>query len=503
MMLPDRLLPRRGDDAGIGVVTVIMVIAVLTAFLITATAMTVNNLTSTKRDRQALAALATSEAGVAQAVQFLRSGNLGSLTCMEPAAGAAPPASCTGAGPSWISATNPQVVVADGVGASCVTTTSCFKVWIGTVQPYVPGCPSRHASPPTACFGIYRVHSTGVSGGGPSARKLAVDVKVTPYPFPIGVFSEAMSGNGNVGVHSESIFTNGCIMNRQNDAVSGSGVQFSWDAANGRPVLDLIYDQPTAAHATGKISTSNQSCGTDGNAFPIHETSKTDPTPKACNTTFKWDQDLEGGPLTPGDGCWGAYTRADGTKYPTTSRFVQADLQNYGYRPRGLTDAQYDALRSQAQAQGTYNIGTAGISAVLTNLAAAGIKSPVLYWDNGSVALKESDFPTSFLRTISAAGACASNSVTIVVSGPGNNLSYQGGNTSYPGPFLVGSLFVPDGQLSGGGGRNTIGTVFAKSLDLGGNVDFYMDQCFAANPPGATLDAEVLTWREDDSKDIN
>ena len=52
----------------------------------------------------------------------------------------------------------------------------------------------------------------------------------------------------------------------------------------------------------------------------------------------------------------GAYTRADGTKYPTTSLFTQAELQNYGYRPRGLTDAQYDALRSQAQAQGTYNI---------------------------------------------------------------------------------------------------------------------------------------------------
>jgi hypothetical protein len=45
--------------------------------------------------------------------------------------------------------------------------------------------------------------------------------------------------------------------------------------------------------------------------------------------------------------------------------------------------------------------------------------------------------------------------------------------------------------------------VFAKTLDLGGNADFYMDACFANNPPGATLDAQVMTWREDDSKDIN
>jgi hypothetical protein len=493
-----RVLPAHHDDSGIGVITVVMVIAVLTAFLITATTMTINNLGSAQRDRQALSALATSEAGVAQAVQFLRSGNLGALTCSEPAAGGAPGVTCQGAGPSWTSATNPKQVVVDG--GTCATSGSCFKVWIGTVQPYVPNCAGRHAVPPVACFGVYRVHSTGLSGGGPSARKLAVDVKVSPYPFPIGVFAESLSGNGNVGVHYESIYTNGCMMNRQDDSASGSGVQFAWDAANNRPVLDLIYDQPTAAHATGKISTSNTSCGTNGNAFPIHETSKDDATPKACNTTFPYDQDQEGSALTAGDGCYGLYTRSDGTKYPTTSGFTQGDLQNYGYRPRGLTDAQYDALRTQAQAQGTYNIPVANISATLTGLVAAGVTSPVLYWDNGSVSLHSTDFPSSFLRSLSAASTCNTNSVTVVVAGPGHDLSYQGGNTA---PWLVASLFVPDGTLTGVGGRNTIGTVFAKTLDLGGNVDFYMDNCFAANPPGATVDAQVTQWREDDSKDVN
>ncbi len=61
---------------------------------------------------------------------------------------------------------------------------------------------------------------------------------------------------------------------------------------------------------------------------------------------------------------------------------------------------------------------------------------------------------------------------------------------------------MPDGELVGQGGSNTIGTVFAKVLDLGGNVDFFMDRCFAANPPGGTLDVEVVNWREDDSTDV-
>jgi hypothetical protein len=486
----------RDDDRGLGVITVVFVMAVISALAVTATSLTVNNLGNARRDRQSLSAMATSEAGVAQAIQRLRTGNLASLTCLEPAAGASPGSTCTGAGPSWTSATNPMQVNVDGTAGNCVTSKDCFKVWIGTVTPYVPNCPSRHASPPGSCSGVYRVHSTGVSGNGPGARRLAVDVKVTPYPFPIGVFSEqTMSGNGNVGVHSESIFTNGCMMNRQDDSHSGSGTQFEWDAANNRPVLDLVYDQPVGAHATGKISSDNNSCGQS-----IHETSTG--AQAKCNTTFKFDQEARGGALTPGDGCYGAYTRSDGTVYPTTSLFTAQDLQNVGYRPRGLTDAQYDALKEQAQAEGTYNLPIASVASTLTSLAAAGVSSPVLYWDSAfssSVSLSSNDLPPAFLRSLDNNASCASNSLTIVVTRP-DGLSYTGGNTE---PYLVASIFVPDGTLTGQGGRNIIGTVFAKTVDLGGNPDFYLDQCFASNPPGGTLDAQVINWREDDGKDIN
>ena len=97
-----------------------------------------------------------------------------------------------------------------------------------------------------------RVHATGLVGSGPTARRLLADVQVTPFSFPVGIFSETLSGNGNVGLHHESIFTNGCIKNRQDDSHPGSGFQFQWDAAAGHTVLDLFYDQPTAAHATAR-----------------------------------------------------------------------------------------------------------------------------------------------------------------------------------------------------------------------------------------------------------
>ena len=479
------------DDRGVGVITVIMVMAVMSALTITATVLTVNNVGNSRRDRQALAAIATSEAGVTQAIQYLRGGNLAALTCTEPPAGSAPGATCTGATQSWISATNPKQVRVDGGIGGCVASSDCFKVWIGTVMPFVPNCPGRHASPPVQCFGTYRVHSTGISGNGPGARRVAVDLQVTPYPVPLGVFSEqGFSGNGNVGVHSESIFTAGCMANRQDDSNPGSGTQFPYDIVNSRPVIDLFYDQPAAAHAVGNISTSNTSCG---GGREIHASA-------VCNPTFRFDQDGQGGPLTGGDGCYGRYTRSDGSIYPTTSKFTAQDLQNIGYRPRGLTDAEYDALKAQAQAEGTYNISTGSISAQLTSLAAAGISSPVLYFDTSSISLRGTDFPSSFLRALNSTANCGTNSVTIVVTGPGHDLSYQGGNTA---PYLVAAIFVPDGTLTGTGGRNTIGTVFAKTVDLGGNIDFYLDNCFASNPPGAALEVHVTGFREDDSTDVN
>jgi hypothetical protein len=483
----------RRDEDGLGIVTVVFLAAVLTALIITAVAVTTSNMDNTRRDRQALSSLATSEAGVSQAVMYLRGGSLQKLDCMEPLPGDPPAGTCTSATQGWTSAANPKQVRVDGVAGACTTGANCFKVWIGTIKPYVPNCPERRIPSIGTCSGIYRIHSTGLADSGPSARAVDVDVQVTPYPFPIGVFAESFSGNGTPGIHSESVFTNGCIKNRQDDSKNGSGFQFEWDSTNNRPVMDLVYDQPSAAHATGDISTSNNSCGSGSGGAPIHN------TVQKCNATFPWDQSGSGGDLS-GTPCNGLYKRADGSFYPTTSNFNSTDLATYGYRPRGLTDAQYKALLSQAQSQGTYNIATSAVSSTLTTLANAGITSPVLFWDNQDVALKLSDFPDTFKRPLNQPATCTASSVTIVVSGSGNDLNYSGGNTA---PFLSASIFVPDGKITGQGGYNIIGTVFANEIDLGGNPDYYMDQCFASNPPGALLDVKATDWREADSKDAN
>ena len=497
MTEPKSQRPRHPDDQGFAMLAVLLVMAVLGVLTVTAASLTVSNIGNSGRDRQALGALSSSEAGVAQAVQYLRGTGLANLSCIEPAVGVAPGSTCTTSANPWVNALNPKQIRVDGNVGVCVGSSDCFKVWIGTIQTYVPSCSARRASPPGHCYGKYRIHSTGLAGNGPGARRLSVDVQVRPLTYPLGVFAEqSLSGNGNVGLHYLSIFTAGCMSNRQDDSHNGSGVKFAWDAVNSRPALDLIYDQPAAAHAVGNISTSNTNCDSGGGGSPIHAIS-------ACNLAFRFDQDgsANAGPLLNSLGCLGAYTRADGSRYPTTSKFTLAELTNtYGYRPRGLTDAQYDQLRSTAQSQGTYNVAAGSIASTLSSLVAAGISSPVLYWDNGPVSLKATDFPAAFLRNVDATASCLSSNLTIVVAGASNSLTYQGGNSA---PFLSAAIFVPDGALRGQSGRNTIGTVYAKIIDLGGNIDFYMDNCFASNPPGATLEVEVTNWREDDGTDAN
>ncbi len=143
------------EDKGIAVVAVVLLTAVLTGLVATSTVITVNNLDNSRRDRQSLAASSTSEAGLAQAVQFLWGTRLGRLTCVEPAAGAAPGVTCQGTGPSWISARTPQEVKIDGATGTSGVVSNCFRVWIGTVKPYKPSCAEFHAIPPGRCFGIY------------------------------------------------------------------------------------------------------------------------------------------------------------------------------------------------------------------------------------------------------------------------------------------------------------------------------------------------------------
>jgi hypothetical protein len=490
---------RSGGDSGVAMVLIIGVAAMITVLTVTVATVSLNNLQNTTRDKQAGSAFATSEAGVASVVERIRSGNitLSSLTCMEPLDPATPlPASCTGSAMSWTSSVNPMQVRVDGGAGACPVSETCYKVWIGTLSPY---------SPPTTREGTYRVHSRGLFGNGPAARTVVVDLVVKPDEFPIGVFGEAVSGNGGTAVYNESLFTRGCVSPRHDG--SGNGTRFTG--------MDVYWDQPASAHSTAMVSTANN-CAASGD---IHASTN---CPAAG--ALRWDQSAQGGPVSSG-ACYRNHQRSDGSWYPDASptegcvarpdglcdstSFTVTDLQRYGYRPRGLSDTQYSNLKQRAQTTSTYNQPVSTWHSLLTSAYNAGYIQPVVYVDcstsslcaGGTLNFARTDFPDVFKQAPDASGLvrCASGAqpvVTIVVEH--GNVVYQGGNTGW----LDAAIFVPDGQWRGNGGYNILGTLFANDLSLGGNETFQLDKCFVRDLPSSLLEVKATNFREDDARDV-
>ncbi len=485
----------RGDQ-GVALVTVMMVIMVVTALSATASVVAIRNLGNANRDRQAGAAFGASDAGVAQAIEFIRNNGTGTLVCVE----ATSATSCASNPAGWNNPTSPMLLPLTQSNTGCAANANnCARVWIGVVTKF---------NPPTAKFGIYRVHSLGIFGGGPAARQTVADIKVTPDKYPVGVFGATLSGNGGTRLLTESLFTTQCAYPRQTG--SGNGTRFSGQ--------DNYWGMPAAAHSTSHVSTTN-SCNSSGyiqsSAAPCN----------SSDPALYYDQTVDGGPLAAGSPCLVTRTDGSGLLYPDgicpsgvtstrsdglcqTSLFTTADLQRYGYLPRGLTDSQYSILKTRSQNQGLYNVPVSSLSGKLTTLLAQGVAHPVVYWDcsasgnpcsSQTIALSVSDVPANTFQTVPNASPCPANMNILTVVVVKGSLTFQGGNSQW----FDASFFIPDGSFNGNGGYNVLGTLFSKNLDLGGGQAFQLDNCFLTNFPGPVLDVTQVGFREDDSKDVS
>lgn len=484
-----RRLRAGAADSGIALIAVVLLVLVTAALGATVTVVGISGLHNATRDRAAAGAEAISNAGVAEALAYIRAHSIGSLGCMESLSGTMSGNCST---PGWTDPTSPEIVSGGQtyVGGACQLGQNCYQVWIGTLSAYVPGAENSSGTGPSpAQPAVLRIHSLGFSGIGPGARSVVVDVTASPANFPIGVFGDTVTEHSAASyVGSESIFTSGSITVKC--GLTG------WDPE---------YNIPAAIHSAGTISY-------QGNCGP----GKGDPT-TACNVsksgvpTDPYDQDSNGVSFAntacynydlsdPNSSFPPANTR---TPYATSSLFTASDLAAYGYQPDGLTPSQYSQLQAQAAAEGTYD-NEAHLSTVLANLVAEGVTSPVIYDDNGT-APSLSDFPSQFFRQpVTNGGACPSPnySLTIIVR---NGTIHWSGTLSAP---LVASIFVPD-PTSGTSYEETgqvsvIGTLFAYSIAFEGNTSpaFQLDSCFVNDPPSGVLDLNVIDYHQVDNGNL-
>lgn len=462
--------PGPRQDRGSAMILTLMVMTLVTALSATVAVVTVNNLQGSWRSRQAGVALGAADAGIAQAVSYLRNSGVRGLRC-APSCGGNP----------WGNKASPATV------PSPTDSGDGYQAWIEPVAPFPANDP-----------GLYRIHSTGTAAGGAS-RTVSADVSVTTADVPKGVFARTINGGGDASVARESIFSTGCVYNRSKiQMVPGE--------------IDLAYGIPIAVHSTQIITDSNgtgQYCPTTSR--PIHRGTGGS-TPRPCNPAYPYDQDRLGGRLSAGDGChdprmdgtgpWARYystydVNSDGTKDPTSLLESDADLRRiFGFRSPVLSQGQIDSLRTLALSQGNY--WTKAQSTAWTSPDEA---NAVMFFDltqtdpGGTVDLNNVSGFSRAPNMDESDPNCPTRSLIIVIEG--GNVKLNSNQQLAASLFLTSS--APNGQVFKANGTSEfIGTIYADTVNLTGTANISMDTCFMANVSPGMLDFSVSAYREDD-----
>jgi hypothetical protein len=462
---------RTRADAGSALILTLMAMAVVMGLTTTVAVVTINNLQSSRSAQQAGAALNAADAGVAQAMSYLRRTGVRKLTC-----------SPTCATNAWGNRTTPTAVTLGGMGGQA------YKAWIEPVQPYPANDPA-----------IYRIHSTGTAAGAAS-RSVTADVTLTTN-ITRGVHSRTISGGGSASLSRASVFSTGCVYERSKIAmVTGE--------------IDIAYGVPVGVHSSQIITDSNgsgQFC--PNTAKPIHDPGAAAPG-RNCSTANPYDHDSLGGAFptaTTNNPCLNLATQypkyyaprdldGDGS-IDVNGSFIKDEaslVRLYNMRTPTLAEGLIDQLKSIAQNQGNY-----WEQASPSNPAwkTPDEENAVMFFDltktdlGGTVDLNDIQGFGRDPNVSATSPECSTKSLAIIIEG--GNAKLNSNQELFASLILTSS--APYGQvIKANGTSNFIGTIFADNINLVGNVDFSLDECFLANLSPALLILSVDNYREED-----
>lgn len=461
---------RVATDRGSAMMLALAMMVMVTTLAGIGTTLAVRDMRGAGQAQQAGSALDAAEAGVAQAVSYIRSYGTRKLSCY--------PASCN-ANP--FNPTAPVTRDLKGGGR-----------WTAYVTPVSVGNGDDGDR--------YLVHSTGTAGG-PAERVIEVEVTVTPIDLPKGVFGRTINLVGTVDLRQISMFSTGCVYKRDHLA------------SHPEAGIDLAYNAPAAVHSS-QIITESEGSGQycSNTSKPIHSgLNLAGVSLKPCNSAYPYDQDRFGGSLTTLPLVGGLLALAACSAVGTNPAYLARDFdldgsldvngsflkddralfKTFGIKRPALTDSEIEQLRTTAQAQGTYYNSPSGWS-VPTE------PHSVLFFDltsSQTVNLDPLDGSLWSRARLSSAldPLCIDASLLVVVQGGNAKLN---SNTQLAASiYLAGA--APGGQVSKANGTaNHIGMIYGDTLDLTGNFNVSLDPCYIANPPPALFDVNPGTYRE-------
>jgi hypothetical protein len=448
-----------------------MVMALVAALTTTVATLAIRNLQSARLSQQGGVAVNAADAGVAQAVSYLRANGVRALALCA----------ATDHDPRTAKFDKGFDLATQDCVANPANATNLPNANRVPGQPYSVVIVTRVAYP-TNGVGSYTVYSKGV-GAERAARLVAADITVTGGGAPRGssILGNAILGSGNVTVN-QSVFTTGCVYNRRSITMNTT----ARDA----------YGLPPAFHSAQIITDDN------GSSTNCVRTSKAIHNSGACALSEPFDQDALGGSLAA-TGCASSPPRPSNVSaetwtkyYPEGSKISSPEmlLTLFGIKNPPLSQADIERLRAIATSQGNRYCPTE--TATCKRFAGNADVTPtgsqaVLFYDlansSGNVSLNSIQ---GFGHT---AGSCPNRSLVVVVVGAG---------TVFPsGAALVASVFVTTpGMTYSANGGVLVGAVFADKVSLGGNAISSQEAqtCADSNPSPTLLDFNVTTYREMD-----
>lgn len=473
------------NQAGVAMVTVLLVGMVLTVVTTVAAFSTIKELRSSTEDRKSAEALAYAEAGIDRVLRYIRIENITwhkliVAGCEQPA-GLPIPAGVVGSGAFEATLKVYEPNPPSGNSADRV----------------VPGACSYRATAPNDPTGQHFI-ITSKGTRGTAKRVVQQVIKVAPLGLPIGIYAQSVEAGGTPNMTGISMFTEGSILGREKLDFNGIDPYYYMgdvfpDGVSGRSMTEHV---PAGAHALLGLYLKQNGTSAE---FP----GPTAPTTRNCtaetNGQSLWDSDGSAATGAVTAGCTGQ------TGYPLSSKFTPTIMDKV--RPHRLTEQDHQAMKDAAKTTGIYcQIGTTtacwmrgqpmgAVPAVWQNadiapLFAAGVNNYVAYFEFvGGDALTNSIKWQADVWGCNATNPDLNKSAVIVVRRGGLEINSA----------MINGAFIMDGELKYSGNPTLNGTIISNAgFRITGNANFTLDDCWVKNMPGPFLTTVPATWAEVD-----
>jgi hypothetical protein len=485
------------NEAGVAMMTVILVAAALTAVATASSVIAIQGLRSSSEDWRGSRAESYAEAGLQRFLTDLKTGGFGINAVIT-------------AGCSTAPVSIPPGIVGNGTYAAELT------VYNPNTTPQVPPSPwtaANASSPPclnrvtsTKVPQLYAITSTGSTGTVPSPtpgttgvgrRVIRGVVTISGSGLPVGVYVRNVDANGNPDFNNISLFARGDVVGREKLSFTGNDLYYTLADVYGAHGVTSTASIPAAVHATGAIyATTSIKKGMEHPPNP-----NCFANPRGTPGQSVYDGSAYGQTLTAG-----CSNFAPGT-FPPTSRFTPTDLENITGRTTlpQLTALEYASLKSSAQSSGIYCAMTSPSAGSCTKQAGppfsppgtwldgniSGLQSFVVYieFPNGSNPLNN-DVKWNASVTPCSTNPALNKSVVLVVRN--GSVTLRGGGSMY------GSVIAPEGYVDAAGNYTVNGSVVANQLRLRGTAAFRLDACSVANTPSTLINVSGGRWSEID-----